>query len=34
MMSELSVRKRLWGCIRITWQACRGQMGSFERELT
>ena len=24
MMSELKVRKSLWGCTRITWQPCRG----------
>lgn len=33
MMSELKVRKSLWGCMRITWQPRRGQMGRFEREL-
>ena len=33
MMSELKVRKSLWGCTRITWQPCRGQVGRFEREL-
>lgn len=25
--------KSLWGCMRITWQPRRGQMGRFEREL-
>jgi hypothetical protein len=33
MMSELKVRKSLWGCMRITRQPCRGQVGRFEREL-
>lgn len=33
MMSELKVRKSLWGCMRITRQPYRGQVGRFEREL-